>query len=62
MFTPPEPCTHYEQTFFSPSANPMQKTAMPPINLVMDQQGLRNFAGLISACVDRAILATKEGK
>lgn len=48
--------------FTGPGADPMSRRQMPPVNLVMDANGLRSFRQLVSQSVDRAILAARRGR
>lgn len=41
--------------FFAPGAEQMTRVPLPPINLVMDAQGLQAFGELVVASVNRAI-------
>jgi hypothetical protein len=48
--------------FTGPGPEPMSRRSLRPVNLLLDPKGLRNFRQLVSAGVDRAIVAARHGR
>jgi hypothetical protein len=49
-------------TFTGPGPEPLSRRSLPPINLLMDANGLRQVRQLVATATDKAILAARRAR